>query len=212
MFRNFRYIIILCENSIKINLLLFIINIAMNNNKISSNTKIGINNKSINDSIKVEMVTTDQMSDAERNSVFNREASVDAIPDIDVLTSHVYEILEYIKLSSTQKLMETNDCAVKMYLNNKYADTVPLGIITILMEKDQWEEHIPRLLNMFDVLKSAKKGNLSLDDAQSIVANDVKQRYVGSDADFEKAMAKNLMSQNQNGGNIKNIGKMKIKN
>ena len=45
-----------------------------------------------------------------------------------------------------------------MYLNSKYADTVPLGIITLLMEEDTRIENIERLLRMFEQLSRAKAG------------------------------------------------------
>src|SRR5947207_11679764 len=90
----------------------------------------------LNDNVKVDMVTYDQMSDAERNAILDVEPSVDAIPDLDILTGNVLNILLYLEKPETIKLMKTNETAVKMYLNNKYADTVPLGIITLLMETD----------------------------------------------------------------------------
>ena len=54
--------------------------------------------------MKVEMVSPDQMTEEERNNVFNNsEMSVDAIPDLDVLTGHVCDILEYLEKPETKK-------------------------------------------------------------------------------------------------------------
>ena len=41
---------------------------------------------SLNENVKMDIVSTDQMTDEERRSIINREASVDAIPDLDILT------------------------------------------------------------------------------------------------------------------------------
>ena len=90
-------------------------------------------NSNPNQGMKIDMVNESEMTEADRQRVFDRPMSVDAIPDLDILTSHIYEILEYLYKDSTDKLLKSNESAVKMYLNNKYADTVPYGIITLLM-------------------------------------------------------------------------------
>lgn len=171
------------------------------------------------DNIKIDMVSADQMTEEERNSIFNREASVDAIPDLDILTGHVYDILAYLEKPETKKLLKTNESAVKMYLNNKYADSVPLGIITLLMEEDSVVENIERMLNMFEQLRYAKSGKKSLEDVERAVTDDVNQRYMyskfGSKEKFEEALAKEVMKERSKGSSsvdLKNVGKVSIKN
>ena len=162
-----------------------------------------------NDKIKIDMVSNDQMTEEERKSIFNREASVNAIPNLDILTGNVFEILKYLENPETKKLMKINDTAVKMYINNKYADSVPLGIITLLMEEDSREENVERMLKMFEALQQAKNGTLSIDDAEKKITEDVNNRYLyskyGSKEEFEKELNREIEKEKS-----KNKGKVRI--
>lgn len=179
------------------------------------------NSNSLNENIKLDIVSTDQMTDEERRAIIDREASIDAIPDLDILTGHVYEIICYLEKPETSKLLKKNDSAVKMYLNSKYADTVPLGIITILMEEDNRIENIERLLRLFDQLRKAKSGQISLDDAEKNITDEVNERYLyseyGSKEAFEAALKKEVTKEqrkkNITGAEaLRNVSKIKIKN
>lgn len=160
-----------------------------------------------NKDIKVDMVSADQMSEDDRKAIFNREASIDAIPDLDILTGHVYEILEYLNRPQVRQLLRTNDTAVKMHLNNKYADTVPFGIIGLLMDEENIDEHVERLLRMFESLRRARSGDVSLEDAHRELADDVNERYCyskfGSKEAFEKAISDEVMKEQRKKGNLK---------
>lgn len=160
-----------------------------------------------NKDVKVDMVSADQIPEDERKAIFNREASIDAIPDLDVLTGHVYDILEYLSRPQVRQLMKTNETAVKMHLNNKYAETVPLGIIGLLMDEKNIDEHVERLLRMFESLRRAKAGDVSLDEAHKELADDVNNRYCyskfGSKEAFEQAITNEVMKEQKKKGNIK---------
>ena len=179
-----------------------------------------MNRKNLNDQIKIDMVGTDQMSDADRKAVFDREASVDAIPDLDILTGNVFNILEYLEKPETVSLMKTNETAVKMHLNNKYADSVPLGIISLLMEDCTRDENVERMLRLFEALRQAKSGKMSLDEAEKNLTEDVNNRYLYSKYGSKEAFEKELMSEIQNERSkkskenveeLRNIGKVSIK-
>lgn len=152
----------------------------------------------MNKDIKVDIVRPDEigdLSEKERNEIFNREASVDAIPDLDVLTGHVYDILKYLESAETKKLMKQNASAVKMYLNNKYADTrLPFGIITLLMEEEGREKNVEMLMNLFTDLAKAKRGEISLDKAEMNLSDNAYNRHMkpkyGSKEDFAKELSK----------------------
>lgn len=146
------------------------------------------------DNIKVDMVSEDQMSDKDRNALFNREASVDAIPDINLLTKNVFEIVSYLEKQEVKDQMKINDFDVKMYLNNTYADSVPLGIITVLLDESTRVENVERLLNLFEQLVKAKAGEISLQDAEADFAEKVNEKYLyskyGSKEKFLSELAK----------------------
>lgn len=150
--------------------------------------------KQFMDNIKVDMVSEDQMSDKDRNALFNREASVDAIPDINLLTKNVFEIVTYLEKPEVKQQLKSNDTDVKMYLNNTYADNVPLGIITILMDEKTRVENVERLLNLFETLVRAKNGSITLKQAEEDFAEEVNEKYLyskyGSKEAFQQALEK----------------------
>ena len=177
--------------------------------------------KGLNDQVKVDMVNASDLPDEERNSVFNKESSIDAIPNIDVLTGNVYEILQYLEDPKICKLIKTNDTAVKMYLNNKYADIVPLGIISLLMDEDARDENVDRMLRMFTSLKHAKNGNITLEDAEKNLTDEVNNRYLyskyGSKEEFELALMSEVKKEQSNKGKqnietLRNTGKAHFSN
>ena len=178
-------------------------------------------NSDLNKNVKLDMVNADEMTEEARKEIFNREATVDAIPDLDILTGHIYDILQYLEQPEVDKLMETNPGLVKMNLNNKYADSnIPFGLITLMMDKENQQEHIDRMLRMFKLLNDAKRNNISLDDADRIFTDDVNQieyKKYGSKEAFEKAMASAVQSERtsknkQNAESLRNTGKAKFNN
>jgi hypothetical protein len=146
--------------------------------------------------VKIEMVSDKEMTSAERQEVFDRPMSAGAIPDLNALIANMYEILEYLYKDSTEKLMKTNESAIKMYLNNRYADSVPYGMITLLMEKDTREKNVEGLLNLFENLSRAKNGEVDLDDVGKDLSETINQRYLyephGSKDAFERELMKNI--------------------
>lgn len=178
----------------------------------------------LGDGVKVEMVTEDQMTDADREAVFNREQTVDAIPDVDELSWNVFKILEYLEEEKTQKIMEKNSTAIRMLLNNKYADKVPLGIIDMLMEEEFREENVARVLQIIEYLRQAKLyGNEKLKELDGMLTEEVNQRYLyskhgGSKEAFERALAQEVRKEQskKNGQNnqseMKNFGKLMVNN
>jgi hypothetical protein len=175
---------------------------------------------SLPEGVKVEMVTEDQMTEEDKNSVFNREQTVDAIPDLDKLTWNVFKILEYLESPATLKHMrtKTNIDGVRMLLNNKYADEMPLGIIDMLLEEESREENVERILQMITHLRQAKReGNERLKALEEIFVEDVKTRYAydeyGSKEAFEKALSKEIeKEQRKNKNNNNQSTQQNIKN
>jgi hypothetical protein len=170
--------------------------------------------------LKVEMVTSDTMTDEQRRAIFEREATVDAIPDLDVLTGHIYDILTYLDKPATRQLIEENRTAVMMNLNNKYADSVPYGILTLLMEDEEREKNIEMLLKMFESLRNIKMGNLSIEEGEQQLNEEVCERYeyskYGSKKAFEQALMQEVKKEqekkrNKNVEDIRKLGKPTIK-
>lgn len=172
--------------------------------------------------MQVDMVGADELTPEQQAMFDGGEESVDHIPDLDILTSHVLEIVEYIEAPENQSLIKQNPSAVTMMLNNKYADTVPYNMITILMEDDR-DYNLGRIISILDSLRLAKEGKKTLDDAKNELTEEIYQKYeyskYGSKEKFEKALADEIAKEKRKGRgngknpivNIKNSGKMSIK-
>ena len=119
---------------------------------------------------------------------------INAIPDLAELTKKVYEILCILEDPQIDKMIDQNSSGVKLMLNNKFADAVPFGIISILIDKAERTENVDRLMRMFDSMNKAKKGLITLDKAEESLYNDINERYVyskyGSKEEFEKMLLK----------------------
>ena len=156
----------------------------------------------INNKIKVDMVSVDDMTAEERSAILDKKPSIEAIPDIDVLTGNVLEILRYLENPETKRLMTINESAIKMYLNNKYADSVPYGIISLLMDEENRFENVERMVRMFESLNNAKNGKISLENAEKNLADEVTERYIyskyGSKEAFDRELAKELKNSKTN--------------
>jgi hypothetical protein len=183
----------------------------------------------INDEkVKVELVSMDDIENGNdeidrknaeiQRKIMNAKPSVEAIPDLDVLTGTVYEVLMYLEKTETKKIMKKDSHIIRNYLYNTYSDKMPPSAINLLLQgrdKDTEENrklidsNIERLLNMFELLKKAKKREISLDDAQKTIVDDVfKHSEYGSKESFENALSKAMMEEGKN--NMKNIDKVKI--
>ena len=90
--------------------------------------------------------------------------SVNAIPDITLLSTLVIDFVEYYNMPSTQKLKNTNYGA---YLNTLYDkfEKLPTSMIKLLSDDDNQVENLEKIINMLETLSSVKRGEVSLDKA-----------------------------------------------
>lgn len=122
--------------------------------------------------------------------------SLSAIPDLNKLTRDVLDIVIFLEDGEIDKLVVHNESDVKMIINNKYADTVPFGIISLLVDRQNRAENVERLLRMFESMDRAKKGEKPLADVEKELYDDINTRYVyskyGSKGAFEKELMKGI--------------------
>lgn len=147
----------------------------------------------------------------EDNSVVLPEKSekptLDAIPDLKVLTNNLYEIIEYLERDDIIELTREADHIVLNTLNNKYGDDVPYSMLKILLDIDNREENVERFLDMIEMLKQAKRGEYDLEVAEKDFTDKINERYLynkyGGREKFEKALADAVAEERrQNANNI----------
>lgn len=148
------------------------------------------------DNIAMNVVSGDQIG-KEENSVVLPEKSekptLDAIPDLELLTDNIFDIVEYLERDDIIKLTKEADHIVLNTLNNKYGDSVPYSMLKILLDYENREENVERILDMLKMLKKAKSGKYDLEEAEKDFTDKVNERYLyskyGGKNNFEKALA-----------------------
>jgi hypothetical protein len=163
--------------------------------------------------IKVDMVDMAEVMDDQNAQVMGGgEASVDAIPDLDVLTATIVEILEYLEQSEVKKICAKDDSLIRMSLINKYADKLPLKFIDLFMDKNEQhkQESVERTLIWIENMARVKAGKASLEDVSKQLVEEVNQRYVyskyGSKENFEKVLRNELIKEQEKGKGSKSRG------
>jgi hypothetical protein len=173
-----------------------------------------MNSTNGNNRMQVDMVDMEEAYNDPNAEIMggDGEASVDAIPDLNVLTAKIVEILEYLEQPDVKKICETNDSLIRMTLINKYADTVPLKFIDLFMETDEEhkQESIERTLKWIEVLAKVKAGEADLEQESKELVDEVNQRYVyskyGGKENFEKALRKELAKEQRKGKGAQSRG------
>lgn len=122
----------------------------------------GPNNSNMPNDAKVELVNE---SEAQQSGM-DRQMSVDAIPDVTLLSQMVVDFIEYYDMPSTKTLKNTN---YPFYLNSLYDkfNKLPMSMIKLLSEEDQIvrAENLEKIIDLLQTLGKVKKGELSLDSA-----------------------------------------------
>jgi hypothetical protein len=103
-------------------------------------------------------------AEANQGGAPERVMSVNAIPDIILLSTLVIDFVEYYNLPSTKKLKNTN---YGMYLNTLYDkfEKLPTSMIKLLSDDDNQVENLEKIINMLETLSSVKRGEVNLETA-----------------------------------------------
>jgi len=126
--------------------------------------------------ITLEQISENDMTEKQK-ILFDRKLSVDAIPDLDLLTTNVCDILEYLDNPSTVKMLKNNSDVVERTLNNKYADTVPYSILKLLLDRENIVENTKMLISLFERLNDAKTGKKDLVELEKEYAIEMQKKY-----------------------------------
>lgn len=152
------------------------------------------------DRIKADIVDMDEMTNtlgqSNTASLDRGELSLDAIPDLDRLTGNILEILEYLEDQKNARLIATSEGNVRTMLCNRYAETVPYGVISLLLDRVNRYENVERLMRMFEMMNNAKCGRSTLEEVEKDFTEEINQRYIyskyGSKEKFESELQKEI--------------------
>ncbi len=121
-----------------------------------------------------------------------------AIPNLALLTGNVLNILRYLESPEVKGMVLTDPMSVKMKLNDKYAESVPYGIIDILIDPLKRKENVNKLMDMFDILNSVKTGELELNEAEESFVEDLNEKYIYSEFSSKEEFYNFLKNEKKN--------------
>ena len=113
-----------------------------------------------------------------------------AIPDLQNMLVHIYDLLDEIETPKMQALEKNDRKQFEFILTHKYRDNIPsIKIMNLILEPERYE-NLEKLLDMFERLQKVKTGHLNIDVAQKEWCESLNQQYVypahGGKEGFEK--------------------------
>ena len=140
-------------------------------------------------SIKVDesMINEDSMNQ------FNVGLSVNAIPDIDSMVKTIDNMLDFIESPRMKSLEISNKDRFETEVFTKYNDVLPMKIITLIVDKNRYE-NLEQLLDMLETLSQIKKGKKDLMEETQKFNEKQNETFVypkfGGKDNFEQMMKK----------------------
>lgn len=128
--------------------------------------------------------------------------SASSIPDLDVITGHVVDMLEFMDSSDMVKKRKENQKEFELVVYHKYRELMPTKIIDLLIEDRVG--NLERLITMFDTLKDVKAGKKNMEKEYSRFTEDVNQQYVYSKYGGKDKFNKKMMEYAKTHKNKKN--------
>ncbi len=158
-------------------------------------------NKLQTNNVDVNNVSLVSESEANMGGAPERVMSVNAIPDITMLSTLVVDFVEYYNLPSTKKLRDTNHGA---YLNTLYDkfEKLPTSMIKLLSDDENQVENLEKIINMLETLSSVKRGEVSLDNAHDAFTEKQNEAYFYPAFGGKDKLMQDIKDR---GGNVDNV-------
>lgn len=117
-----------------------------------------------------------------------------AIPDIDVIVGNILKFAEYICSDDMQKLEENNKKAFEKKIEDtfKIYESRYLSMYKLLMDKENREENLFKLIQLLKNLKDVKEGVRDLETVTNEFGESLREEFIyskfGGKEKFEKTM------------------------
>jgi hypothetical protein len=102
------------------------------------------------------------VSEAEANQEgMDRVMSVDAIPDITLLSSLVVDFVEFFNDPSVQKVRKSDNGRYLNMMFDKF-EKLPMSMIKLLSDEEEQIQNLQKIITMLETLSKVKDGEISL--------------------------------------------------
>lgn len=130
---------------------------------------------------------------------------VKAIPDLEKLLGTILDFLNYINTDEMQKLENSDQISYERHLESKFEDFSLryYGIFKLLLDKENREDNLAKLIDIFSKLKEVKLGKVDIYKATEDYQEELSHEYVypkfGGKEQFRKKMldGKNIKKNNK---------------
>jgi len=129
---------------------------------------------------------------------------VNAIPDLEKLLDAILEFVRYINTEEMQELEIKDQLAFERHLDSKFENLSlrHYSIFRLLLDKENREENLCKLIDVFKELKKVKMGVLDIHEATKQFHEEKNSEYIypkfGGKEQFEQAMLKAAKKKDKN--------------
>ncbi|ARF09226.1 hypothetical protein Catovirus_2_175 [Catovirus CTV1] len=146
------------------------------------------------------------VSGAERNpNGIYLDCDSQAIPDLNKLSSDVISFLEYIGTEEMEQMQSKDNEAFTKHVQDKFPEFSLnyINIFNMLLEKENRDNNIMKLLNLFDVLKEVKSGRKDMNNEFERFKESQAQEYIypqfGGKTNFEQKIKERASDKQKKG-------------
>ena len=124
--------------------------------------------------------------------------NISNIPDLVEMTNKLIEFIEFSDKPETIKLKENNIGNYNYIISNRFS-ILPTSMIKLLSDREKRSEHLQKILEMIDLLKSVKSGSKSYESAETEFIEKRSEEYLypqfGGKDNFYKIAEENKKKQ-----------------
>ncbi len=127
--------------------------------------------------------------------------NVNAIPDLELLTTKIIEFLEFVDKPEIITMKE-NEPGNFNYIVNERFSMLPLSMVKLLSEREQRAQNLEKILDMINILRSVKTGQKTFETAENEFVEKRAEEYLypafGGKDNFYKVAEENKKKQEEN--------------
>lgn len=143
-------------------------------------------------SCNINSITTIEGEERDPNGIYLDRCNKEGIPDLVELTKQIVKFIEYIGTEEIEKLEKEDNDKFCAQVEATFPDFTLkyMSIYKMLLDKENREENLVKLLNLFKILRDVKAGSRNIDREFDTFKENLAQDYVypkfGGKTEFEK--------------------------
>jgi len=125
----------------------------------------------------------------------NKPLDPSAIPDLEELLKNIIEMVKYTSTEEMIEMEKTNPIMYEQHLDEKFEciSSRYYGMFKLLLVREEREENLCKLIDMFTKLRDIKQGKIDIQNADKQYQESLNEEYVypqfGGKDGYEKKLA-----------------------